>query len=76
MKKDSVKRSLFTLQFTVVAGTDPRQINQHNLHMGITEDTMNKGWYMHADYDESQMLKGRIKAAIAKHANDDDLSAT
>ena len=43
--------------------------------MGDQNYSGKKGWYMHTSYNEAQQLKARVKAEIAKHHNDDDLSA-
>ena len=43
--------------------------------MSTNETSMNRGWYMHISREESQQLKGRIVAAIAKHPNDDNMHA-
>lgn len=43
--------------------------------MGDQNYSGKKGWYMHTSYNEAQQLKARVKAEIAKHSNDDDLSA-
>ena len=41
--------------------------------MNANETSGSRGWYMHADRAESQQLKGRVVAQIAKHPNDDNM---
>ena len=40
--------------------------------MGSNDDAHGKGWYMHSDYDESQVLYGRVTAAAGRHKNAED----
>ena len=43
--------------------------------MSDQNNNAKKGWYMHTSYNEAQQLRARVKAEVAKHANDDNLSA-
>ena len=43
--------------------------------MGSNDDSHNGGWYMHLDYEESQVLYGRVTAAAGRHKSAEDIFA-
>ena len=43
--------------------------------MGSNDDSHGKGWYMHLDYEESQVLYGRVTAAAGRHKIAEDIFA-
>ena len=43
--------------------------------MSSDNSSNSKGWYKHTGYDESQELYGKILSIVARHANDDNISA-
>ena len=41
--------------------------------MGSNDDSRGTGWYMHTNYEESQVLAGRVIAAIGRHKTAEDI---
>ena len=64
---------LFTPPVHSGSGADPGTVSNSTAQMGSNDDSRGTGWYMHTNYEESQVLAGRVIAAIGRHRSAEDL---
>ena len=64
---------LFTPPIHSGSGADPGTVSNSTAQMGSNDDSRGTGWYMHTNYEEGQVLAGRVIAAIGRHRSAEDL---